>query len=94
MTNEAQLAGITPYVLRLASHYAALGIGTYKPKGYAQFDRVEVRVKMPWQPGETLNQSCLILVVEFYAGEEMQRYVEFSLRPEGFSGKPVVRTVP
>lgn len=93
MTNEAQLAGITPYVLRLASHYACLGVGTYKPQGYSQFDRVEVRVKMPWQPGETITQSCLILVVEFYAGDEVQRYVEFALTPAGFSGKPIMRSV-
>lgn len=91
MTNEAQLAGVTPYVARLAAHYAALGIGTYKPKGYSQFDRVEVRIKMPWQTGETLTTSCLIIVVEFYAGEEMQRYVEFALTPSGFSGKPILK---
>lgn len=93
MPNEAQLAGITPYVLRLAAYYACLGVGTYKPKGYSQFDRVEVRVKMPWQAGELLTESCLILAVEFFANDELQRYVEFALSPAGFSGKPIVRSV-
>lgn len=93
MSTEQHLAGITPYVLRLASYYACLGVGTYHPKGYAQFDRVEVRVKMPWTPGTLFTESCLILVVEFFSSDEMQRYVEFALTPAGFSGKPVVRGV-
>lgn len=93
MTKETQLAGITPYVLRLSAHYACLGVGTYKPPGYAQFDRVEVRVKMPWQPSEEFTKSCLILVVEFYQGEQQMRYIEFSLRPEGFSGVPILKKV-
>lgn len=94
MSKEQQLAGITPYVLRLAAYYAALGVGTYRPRGYAQFDRIEVRVKQPWQPGELFTESCLILVVEFFSSGEMLRYVEFALTPAGFSGKPVVQLVP
>lgn len=93
MSKEAQLAGITPYVLRLAAHYASLGVGTYKPKGYSAFDRVEVRIKMPWQPGELLTESCMILVVEFFSFDTLQRYIEFALTPAGFSGKPVVREI-
>lgn len=93
MSKEQQLAGITPYVLRLASHYACLGVGTYRPKGYSNFDRVEVRVKMPWQPGKLFTESCLILVVEFFSYDVMQRYVEFALTPAGFSGKPIVKEV-
>ena len=93
MSKEAQLAGISPLTLRTAAYYAALGVGTYTPKGYP-FDRVEVRVKMPWQPGELLTESCLILAVEFFSSEEMIRYVEFALTPAGFGGKPVVRSVP
>lgn len=93
MSNEQQLAGISPYVLRLAAYYAALGVGTYRPKGYAQFDRIEVRVKMPWQPGAFFTESCLILEVAFFSSNEMQRYVEFALTPAGFSGIPVVREV-
>ena len=94
MTKEAQLAGISPYVLRLASHYAALGVGSYLPKGYAQFDRVEVFVKMPWQPGAFFTESCLILEVAFFLGSDKMRYVEFALSPAGFSGVPVVKEVP
>lgn len=94
MNKEAQLAGITPYVLRLASYYACLGVGTYKPKGYSQFDHIEVRVKMPWKPAEAFTESCLILVVEFYYVGEMLRYVEFALTPAGFSGVPLVTLVP
>jgi hypothetical protein len=94
MSKEQQLAGITPYVLRLSAYYAALGVGTYRPKGYAQFDRVEVRVKQPWQPGQLFTESCLILVVEFFSYDALQRYVEFALTPAGFSGKPVVQLVP
>jgi len=94
MSNEQQLAGISPYVLRLAAYYAALGVGTYKPKGYSQFDRVEVRVKMPWQPGAFFTESCLILAVEFFSFDVLQRYVEFALTPAGFSGIPVVQLVP
>lgn len=93
MSNEAQLAGISPYVLRLAAHYACLGVGTYRPKGYAQFDRVEVVLKQPWQPNDHFTESCLVLEVGFYVGQEQQRYIEFALTPAGFSGKPVVRAV-
>lgn len=93
MTTEAHLAGISPYVLRLAAHYAALGVGTYRPKGYAQFDRIEVSVKMGWQPSPVFTESCLILEVAFFSSNEQLRYVEFALTPAGFSGKPVVRAV-
>lgn len=93
MSKEQQLAGITPYVLRLASYYACLGVGTYRPKGYAQFDRIEVRVKQPWQPGVLFTESCLILAVEFFSNDEMLRYVEFALTPAGFSGKPIIKEV-
>jgi len=93
MSKEQHLAGITPYVLRLASYYACLGVGTYRPKGYAQFDRIEVRVKQPWQPGELFTESCLILVVEFFSFDTQLRYVEFALTPAGFSGKPIVSKV-
>ena len=91
MNKEQHRQGITPYVLRLAAHYAALGVGTYKPKGYAQFDRVEVVLKQPWQPSDVFTESCLILEVAFYSGETQQRYVEFAVTPAGFSGRPVVR---
>lgn len=94
MSKEQQLAGITPYVLRLASYYACLGVGTYRPRGYAQFDRVEVRVKQQWQPSPVFSESCLILVVEFFSLNVLQRYVEFALTPAGFSGKPIVQEVP
>ena len=94
MSNEQQLAGISPYVLRLASHYAALGVGSYLPKGYAQFDRVEVFVKMPWQPGAFFTESCLILEVAFFLDSAKMRYVEFALTPAGFSGVPVVKEGP
>lgn len=94
MSKEQHLAGITPYVLRLASYYACLGVGTYRPKGYAQFDRIAVSIKQPWQPGELFTESCLILVVEFFSLGELLRYVEFALTPAGFSGKPVVHLVP
>ena len=93
MSKEQQLAGITPYVLRLASYYACLGVGTYRPKGYAQFDRIVVRFKQPWQPGVLFTESCLILAVEFFSNDEMLRYVEFALTPAGFSGKPIIKEV-
>jgi len=93
MSKEQQLAGITPYVLRLAAHYACLGVGTYRPKGYAQFDRVEVIVKQPWQPSPVFTESCLILEVGFFLGETKLRYVEFSLRPDGFGGLPILKGV-
>lgn len=93
MSNEAQLAGISPYTLRLAAHYACLGAGTYLPKGYAQFDRVEVFVKMPWQPGQSFTDSCLILEVAFFLGAAKTRYIEFAMTPAGFSGTPIVRAV-
>lgn len=91
--NEARLAGITPYTLRVASYYASMGVGTYRPKGYASFDRVEVSVLMPWQARETITDSALILSVEFYQADERVRYVEFALTPAGFGGKPIVRLV-
>lgn len=93
MSKEQQLAGITPYVLRLAAYYAALGVGTYRPKGYSTFDRVEVRVKMPWQPGQLFTESCLILAVEFFNYDTLERYVEFALTPAGFSGRPIMKEV-
>ena len=61
--------------------------------GYAQFDRIEVRVKQPWQPGALFTESCLILAVEFFSNDEMLRYVEFALTPAGFSGKPIIKEV-
>lgn len=93
MSKEQQLAGITPYVLRLASYYACLGVGTYKPKGYPAFDRVDVKVKMPWQPGQLFTESCLILAVEFFSFDVLQRYVEFALTPAGFGGQPIMKEV-
>jgi len=93
MSKEQQLAGISPYVLRLASYYACLGVGTYRPKGYAQFDRVEVRVKQPWQPNDHFTESCLILEVAFFSFDVQLRYVEFALTPAGFSGQPIVKEV-
>lgn len=91
MASEAQLIGISPYVLRLAAHYACLGVGTYQPAGYA-FDRVEVTVRMPWQPGETDSmKSMLVLAVDFFAGTHRQRFVEFALTPAGFGGDHIVK---
>jgi len=94
MIKEQQLAGISPYVLRLASHYACLGVGTYRPKGYAQFDRVEVSVKMGWQPSPVFTESCLILEVAFFSFDVKLRYVEFALTPAGFGGVPIMKEVP
>lgn len=93
MSNEQQLAGITPYTIRLAAYYACLGVGTYLPKGYAAFDKIVVSVKMPWQPGASFTESCLVLEVVFFNHDVQLRYVEFSLRPDGFAGTPVVRLV-
>jgi hypothetical protein len=70
-----------------------LGIGTYYPKGYSQFDRVEVGVKQPWQPGKLFTESCLILEVAFFSSNEMLRYVEFALTPAGFGGRPIVKEI-
>ena len=93
MASEAQLVGISPYVLRLAAHYACLGVGTYQPAGYS-FDRVEVVLRMPWQPNEEdAMKSTLVLAVEFYAGRHRQRFVEFTVTPAGFGGDPIVKLV-
>jgi hypothetical protein len=93
MATEAQKIGISPYVMRLASYYACLGIGTYQPKGYS-FDRVEVLERMPWQADSTdPMKSALILAVEFYAGKHRQRFVEFALTPAGFGGDPIIKAV-
>jgi hypothetical protein len=93
MPTEAQLIGISPYVWRLAAHYACLGVGTYQPAGYA-FDRVEVLVRMPWQPDEQEPmRSMCVLAVEFYAGKHRQRFVEFALTPAGFGGDPIIKLV-
>jgi hypothetical protein len=92
---EAQLQGITPYVLRLAAHYAALGIGRYTPKGYAAFDRIEVRQLAPWTPGpnNSITESMMVLIVEFYSGPERIRYVEMALSPCGFGGESILKEV-
>lgn len=93
MATEAQRLGISPYVLRLASYYACLGVGTYQPKGY-QFDRVEVLERMPWQANAADPlQSTLILAVEFYTGKHRLRFVEFALTVAGFGGDPVVKVI-
>ena len=94
MATSAQLLGITPYILRLASYYACLGLGVYVPQGYAQFDKVVVDVAMPWKPDEqnALN-SMLVLRVAFYKGDHRYKFIEFGLRPEGFGGDPIVREV-
>ena len=91
---EAQLAGITPYVLRLAAYYAALGVGEYHPRGYAQFDCVTVRELFPWRPGPTPTESALVLIVEFFHQNHRLRYVEFALTPAGFGGDPVMQLLP
>jgi hypothetical protein len=94
MANEAQRLGITPYWLRLAAYYACLGVGTYTPKGYSQFDRVEVLERMPWQADvEDPMKSTLILAVEFYNGKRRLRFVEFALLPAGFGGDPIVKLI-
>lgn len=93
MSNSAHRVGITPYFLRLAAHYAALGLGEYHPQGYAQFDRVGVRLAMPWQANPNPTESMQVLVVEFYSGKEVIRYVEFAMIPAGFGGKPIVSLV-
>ena len=96
MTKESQLQGITPYLLRLASHYAALGIGVYRPKGYAQFDRIEVRQLAPWTPGpvgSSITESMMVLIVEFYQDERRTKYVEFALSPAGFGGDPILQRI-
>lgn len=93
MASEAHLVGISPYILRLASYYATLGVGTYQPNGYP-FDRVEVLERMPWQPNaEDAMKSTLIISVEFYSGKHRQRFVEFALTPAGFGGEPIVKLV-
>lgn len=91
MSTTAQLLGISPLTFRQAAYYACLGIGTYKPEGYT-FDRVEVFERMPWQadPADPMK-STLIIAVEFYSGAQRLRFVEFSLRPEGFGGDPIVK---
>ena len=94
MPKEAHRVGITPYFIRLAAHYATLGVGEYRPEGYAQFDRVGVRVALPWKADpQSPTNSMLVLVVEFFSGNEVVRYVEFALIPAGFGGKPLVSLV-
>jgi hypothetical protein len=94
VSREAHRVGITPYFLRLAAHYASLGVGEYRPKGYAQFDRVGVRVGLPWKADpQNPMDSMLVLIVEFFSGDEVARYVEFALVPAGFGGKPLVSLV-
>lgn len=94
MSHAAKLAGITPYVLRLAAYYAAMGVGEYKPNGYAWFDKVIVRMLMPWTPGDHITQSTQVLVVEFMWEGVRRRYVEFAMTPAGFGGEPVMRLLP
>ena len=95
MSREAQLAGITPLVLRTANHYSMLGVGTYLPKGYASFDRVEVRVKEPFEMDSSyISHSCSVLVVEFWQGEQLERSVDFVVAVAGFSGRPIMASVP
>lgn len=91
--SEAHRAGVTPYVLRLAAYYAALGVGSYTPQGYAQFDRVEVRLAVPWTPVPDLTASQQVLTVEFWLGQRRVRWVDFSMVPSGFGGDPIVRPV-
>lgn len=94
MSHEAQLAGITPLVLRTANYYAMLGIGSYAPKGYGSFDRVEVLVKEPFEMDSSyISHSCSMLRVEFWQGKELQRAVDFVVAVAGFSGRPIVKEV-
>lgn len=96
MSREAQLAGVTAYVLKLSSYYAHLGVGVYTPKGYSQFDKVTVSVEQPFEVAKNglLSHSCSILRVSFFANNQLQRYVDFAVAVAGFSGKPVVKEVP
>jgi len=93
MTSELQRAGISGYTIRLAAHYACLGVGTYQPKGYAQIDTVQVYMKMPWVSNEQFTQSCLILAVGFFYEGRQMKEIEFALTPAGFTGVPVVQRV-
>ena len=93
MASELQKTGITPYVLRLAAYYAAMGVGTYKPKGYSWFDRVEVNLEHPWVAADDPLESTQVIRVSFYEGSERQRYVELLYRIAGFGGKHLLRLI-
>ena len=90
MMKEAHRVGVTPYLLRLAVYYAAKGLGAYAPDGDALYDGIVVRELMPWKMGDTLTESCMILSVDFYQGNERVRWVEFALTPAGFGGSPIL----
>jgi len=94
VSTEALRAGISKVVLRQAAYYAAIGVGTYTPKGYGQFDTVVVKQQEPFEFAELLSHSCAIIRVEFWSAKQLIRYVDFALAVAGFSGKPVLHEVP
>jgi hypothetical protein len=93
MASELQKTGITPVVLRISAFYAAMGVGTYAPKGYSWFDRVEVKLEHPWVAADDPLESTQVIRVSFYTGSERQRYVEFMYRFAGFGGKHLLRLI-
>ena len=94
MSNILHRAGITPVILRQAAYYACLGVGSYRPKGYALFDRVEVVEGIPWETNPTnLMASTMVLRVEFFQGTHRFRWLEFNIVPSGFGGDPIMKQV-
>lgn len=94
MSSEAHRAGITPYVVRLAAYYAAMGLGVYVPQGYSWFDKVEVTLEAPWTANpEAPALSMQVLRVSFYEGVIRRRYVEFAQTLAGYGGEPLVRLI-
>jgi len=93
MPTEADRVGISAYHLRLAAYYAAQGIGTYHPKGYSWFDRVEVYIESHWTADKEPEKSMQVLRVEFYDAHVRLRYIEFGMVLAGFGGVPVLKLV-
>jgi len=92
--DEFKRIGLSKYDLRLGAFYCALGIGTYHPKGYANFDAVVVRELMPWQASDDFTRSTLILIVEFFRGPVRCKFIEYRISPTGFGGQPVMQLLP
>ena len=94
MTDPLHRAGVTAIILRQAAYYAALGVGSYRPKGYALFDRVEVVEGIPWETNtKNLMDSTMLIRVEFFLGTHRFRWIEFNMIPTGFGGDPIMKQI-
>lgn len=84
--------GLTPALKRIAHYYLCLGRGEYQPKNHPHYDRVVVRELYEFMENPTLAGSYAGgTVVEFFAGTQRVKFVEFRCEVVGGGGESVAQ---